>query len=378
MRIFEVIESSANPYVPNSRIWLRNLYEPLVDMGIEVILFPAEDGRKAMFNNDNVAREVFSQTLLDKFRRENKKRPFDLFFAYLMDGMVDPGVIDEVRKYGIPTCNFSCNNIHQFYLVDELSTHFDYNLHAEKYARHKFLNIGATPLWWPMASNPNYFTPKDFSRTIPVSFVGSNYALRARYIAHLLENGVNVHVYGPGWKTNRVGHLRSFVKHYILILRALSALSVEKQARSSALLADFDFRRNIESRFPQNLHGAVSDDDLIDLYSYSCISLGFLEVYELHDPSRSVIQHLHLRDFEAPMCGALYFTGYSDELAEMFEPDKEVVVFRNQNELLDKVHYYLARPEEAEEIRRAGRKRALRDHTYHMRFRQLFKELNLL
>jgi spore maturation protein CgeB len=89
------------------------------------------------------------------------------------------------------------------------------------------------------------------------------------------------------------------------------------------------------------------------------------------------MQHLHLREFEAPMSGALYCTGYMDELAELFEPDKEVLVYRNQHELLDKVRYYLAHPDLAEQVRQAGKKRALAEHTYAIRFRQLFKTIGL-
>jgi len=125
------------------------------------------------------------------------------------------------------------------------------------------------------------------------------------------------------------------------------------------------------------MHPPVSDDELIALYSRSQISLGFLEVYDRHDPSRAVTQHLHLREFEAPMSGALYCTGYLDELAEMFEPDKEVLTYRNQYELLEKVRYYLAHSAEAEQVRQAGRKRALQDHTYQRRFAQLFEHMGL-
>ncbi len=77
------------------------------------------------------------------------------------------------------------------------------------------------------------------------------------------------------------------------------------------------------------------------------------------------------------MSGALYCTGYTEELAEFYEPDREVLIYRNQHELLDKVRYYLAHPAEAEKVRQAGYLRALRDHTYHRRFQQLFKELGL-
>src|SRR5664280_665903 len=164
MRIFLVIESSTNTAISGNQTWHRNLYESLVEMGHEVILFSAHDGRLAMNRNDISARAIFSQKLLEAFRKEHINKTISLFFAYLMDGMVDPAVIDEIRKCGVITCNFSCNNVHQFYLVDGISIHFDYNLHAEKDVRSKFLKIGANPLWWPMASNPKYFRPMDLPR----------------------------------------------------------------------------------------------------------------------------------------------------------------------------------------------------------------------
>jgi len=377
MRIFQAIPNSTNPKVPGSLTWYRNLYEPLVELGHEVTLFPAEEGLKARKKGKVNLRARFSQKLLDTFRREYTRRPYDLFFSYFTDGMVDAGVIDEISKIGVPTCNFSCNNAHQFYLVRDISPHFDYNLHSEKDAREKFLAIGANPLWWPMASNPKYFKPVDIPRTIEASFVGANYALRAKYIHYLLENGVDVHVFGPGWLWGTTSTWRSVAKRFKYLLLATISITPQAQFYASAHLADHDFRRNLAASFPANVHPPVSDEELIALYSRSHISLGFLEVYDRHDPSRPVIQHLHLREFEAPMSGALYCTGFSEELAEMFEPDKEIIVYRNQYELLNKVRYYLKNPKQAEYIRRAGRERALKEHTYHQRFRQLFKALNL-
>jgi len=377
MRIFQAIHSATNPGVPGSLTWHRNLYEPLVDLGHKVTLFSTEEGRQACQRKDDGLRARFSQKLLDAFRQEHTRRPYDLFFSYFTDGMIEVDVIDEIGKMGVPTCNFSCNNAHQFYLVQHISPHFDYNLHSEKDAREKFLAIGATPLWWPMASNPKYFKPIEVPRTIEASFVGANYALRARYVAHLLENGVDVHVFGLGWLWGTTSSWRSVAKRIKYLLLAAIARSPQAQYSASAHLADHDFRRSLATSFPNNVHSPISDEELIALYSRSHISLGFLEVYDRHDPSRPVTQHLHLREFEAPMSGALYCTGYTDELAEMFEPDKEVVVYRNQHELLDKVRYYLANPGQAECVRLAGQARALQEHTYHHRFRQLFRAIGL-
>jgi spore maturation protein CgeB len=77
------------------------------------------------------------------------------------------------------------------------------------------------------------------------------------------------------------------------------------------------------------------------------------------------------------MSRALYCTGYSDELAGYFEPDREVLMYRSQDELVDKVRYALDHPEEAEKVREAGYQRALRDHTYQHRYEQLFAALGL-
>jgi spore maturation protein CgeB len=41
------------------------------------------------------------------------------------------------------------------------------------------------------------------------------------------------------------------------------------------------------------------------------------------------------------------------------------------------VRYYLAHSEQAERVRRAGRQRALREHTWQHRFRELFAALGL-
>ncbi len=89
------------------------------------------------------------------------------------------------------------------------------------------------------------------------------------------------------------------------------------------------------------------------------------------------MQHLHLREFKAPMSGALYFINYSDELSEFYEPDKEVVVYRNEHELLDKVRYYLSHESEANAVRKAGFNRAQNCHTYQKRFADLLKLLGL-
>ncbi len=383
MRIFQVLSSRATGGVGLSRIWLHNLYEPLLDLGHDVHLFSSDSIKN--IQKKRLARQrktTFSNLLLETFSKEHRRRPFNLFFSYLTDDMIEPSVIDEIRRCGVPTCNFSCNNTHQFYLVKGLSCHFDYNLHSEKFAADIFRKIGATPIWFPMGANPKYYKTYNSPKARQVSFVGQNYATRTQYIWHLLESGVDTHVYGPGWVLKRdYPRLREFLRWARRTREALGALvavSVVRRAYRSASLAHLDLTERLRQKYRANLHGPISDEQMIEKYSDSQISLGFLDVFDFHDPSSTVKQHLHLREFEAPMSGAFYVTGYCEELTEFYEPDKEIITYRNVHELLHKVKYYLSHPEEAERIRLAGQQRALQCHTYQRRFKELFPKIGLM
>lgn len=67
MRIFQVLEARATSGFAEGRTWLRNLHEPLVEMGHEVVLFRAEEGRRAMQHRDATARAAFSQKMVRSF-----------------------------------------------------------------------------------------------------------------------------------------------------------------------------------------------------------------------------------------------------------------------------------------------------------------------
>jgi spore maturation protein CgeB len=77
------------------------------------------------------------------------------------------------------------------------------------------------------------------------------------------------------------------------------------------------------------------------------------------------------------MSGALYLTEHQAELAEYFSIGREMLTYTDRDDLLDKARFFLAHPESAERIRRAGHERALREHTWQHRFNELFDLLGL-
>ena len=69
--------------------------------------------------------------------------------------------------------------------------------------------------------------------------------------------------------------------------------------------------------------------------------------------------------------GGFVLTNYCEETAELFEEDKEIVMFRTPEELIQKVDYYLEHEEEREQIARAGHERAMNDYTYEKKIKKL-------
>jgi spore maturation protein CgeB len=384
MRIFLTLYPFSNKYVPDSLTWYRNFYEPLIDLGHDVFLLRIDEVARSLRLSIGSKRlkERFTDILFDTFTKEHKKKSFDFFLSYLCDDDIYAECIDNIRALGVLTANFSCNNTHQFHLVEKISSHYDINLHSEKSAAEKFLGIGARPVWFQMAANPNYYRSLDLPKIYDVSFVGANYAKRADYIYHLLENGTNVHCFGPSWLINRpypvFRRIYKEIKRLSLTIESLFHFSAQTRFKYSSKVRDMDFQSYLRKKYAAQLHHPATDEAMIRIFNQSWINLGFLEVYAKNDESNTTTQqHLHLREFEVPMSGNLYCTNYSDELSEFYEPDKEVIVYRSKYELLDKVRYYLTHQDEANMIRQAGYRRAIECHTYQKRFRELFSMLNL-
>jgi len=84
------------------------------------------------------------------------------------------------------------------------------------------------------------------------------------------------------------------------------------------------------------------------------------------------INGLNCRAFELAGCGGFQMITLVPVLAEHFVPDREIVSFASVDELVDKVSYYLERPQLARDIARRGLERALREHTYEHRLQQIF------
>ena len=79
----------------------------------------------------------------------------------------------------------------------------------------------------------------------------------------------------------------------------------------------------------------------------------------------------NMRLYEATGVGSLLLTDRKDNLGEIFEVGKEVIAYSSQEEAAELIRHYLAHPDEAAVIAKAGQARTLRDHTYKRRMEEL-------
>lgn len=111
-------------------------------------------------------------------------------------------------------------------------------------------------------------------------------------------------------------------------------------------------------------HGEVWGLDMYRALARSCITLNrHIDVAENNANN--------MRLYEATGVGALLLTDRKDNLGELFEIGKEVVAYSSAEEAVELIRYYLAHPDEAQAIARAGQARTLREHTYRHRMEEL-------
>ena len=79
------------------------------------------------------------------------------------------------------------------------------------------------------------------------------------------------------------------------------------------------------------------------------------------------------RVFEVMAAGGFLISNYQKELEELFVPGKEIVLYHNEEELLELVEYYLTHEEERKEIARNGQRKVLAHHTLHTRFQRVME-----
>jgi len=103
-----------------------------------------------------------------------------------------------------------------------------------------------------------------------------------------------------------------------------------------------------------------------DIYASSKISINVHEDYQ-----RRFGEDCNERTFKIPMAGGFEITDDISCIRKYFKEGEEIVIARNKRDWYDKINFYIVNSEKRKIIIDAGRKRVLRDHTYHNRVNQI-------
>ncbi len=120
----------------------------------------------------------------------------------------------------------------------------------------------------------------------------------------------------------------------------------------------------IQRRYRNSFVGNRYFDEMAQTYSAARIAF-----------NRSIRNDVNMRVFEAVACGSLLMTNdlADNGLAELFRDGVHLATYREPQDLLDKLAFYLDRESTRERIAAAGRAEAVAKHTYAHRMEQVLR-----
>jgi hypothetical protein len=311
---------------------LPDLYElgPVTHFDYTALGFEVEE--LARTDRHGIARRrEMVKLIVPALREAHRQRPVDWVFCYGGGQDTSPQVIRQITdELGIPTVNMSLddkqgwagpwNDECRTGAVD-ITAVFDMFMTSARVACEWHMVEGGRPIYMPEGFSKVSYRPMLVTQDIPVSFIGAAYGFRMSAIGFLRRHGVDVHTFGPRWGTQ-----------------------------------------------------AVWGDDQVRVINRSLINLGMGGI----EYSES-LTNVKTRDFEIPGTGGgVYLTSFNPDLAQHFRAGEEILCYRNRDEMLELVRYYLARPEEACAIARRGRERCLQEHRWLHRYQKSLQVLGVL
>jgi len=192
-----------------------------------------------------------------------------------------------------------------------------------------YQTYGLTPFYMQWACNPDMFYPlSNVVKDIDVSFIGAAYGKRVEYIKYLVAKGIKVKVFGKGW--DKYAAMRPYWGGY------------------------------------------VSHKEMLDVISRSKINLNFLWTSAEKDCCT-----IKGRTLELSACHAFQISNFTNEFSNYgFVDGENIVVFSNQEEMLEKIRYYLKHLVTSEMIAKQAYQHVLEHHTWKQRFKTIFEQLD--
>jgi spore maturation protein CgeB len=344
-------------------------YETLRHLGHEVVYFDfmtiaQERGGDAM-----------NRHLLEVV---TNNQPALMFTVLAYDNQLNPSVVRRISETSETlTMNWFCDDHYRF---DNYSRYwapcFNWVVTTDEESLPKYAQLGhKNVILSQWACNPFVYRKLALPKLYDVTFVGARFGSRIGYIEALQKAGIAVEVWGSGWDSSRLSHdelIAVFNQSRINLNFTASSCPLPADNRNgqvwlarrcmSRLLNVLPFGQSIKETGKHWLKSALGNGSF----------LGQPQVTPEIFPKQ-----IKGRNFEIPGCGGFLLTEEVIHLEKYYEVDKEVGCFRDTDELIDKVCYYLRHQDEVDTIAQAGYERTLKAHTYVHRLTEVFQKMGL-
>lgn len=335
-----------------------NFFHPLSQMGFDLLYF---DFLTIMQRR---GQQEMNRRLWEVARSE---RP-DLMFVVLFQDQLDKGVVRRIsEELETVTINWFCDDHWRF---DNFSRFwapcFNWVVTTARSAVAKYERIGyANVIKSQWAANHFQYRRLELPLIYDVTFVGRPHGDRREVIAELRRAGIDVRVWGEGWKQGRIDQeqmIRVFGQSRIN-LNLSQASSAGDSPPPSALgrrLATLPCPGPIR-RLGKRVLGRMGV-----LSRLSGVADG--------SPRPEQIKG---RNFEVPGCGGFLLSGLADDLDRYYCIGEEIVCFDSLSDLIERTRYYLAHEQQRQAIAKAGYRRTIAQHTWAHRFDEIFRSTGL-
>lgn len=267
--------------------------------------------------------------LVREFVQANRSLSPDVVILYLRPGLLSDEVFDVLRQaWTCPLFGMNLDDKMEFFPYGIFAHGNDnYQFWAGKYDMNITNCLPATD-WYRQKGLPCLYSPQGVhftpDMTFPTSadfkyefsFLGQVKVERTFVVNQLRRAGIEIRTFGRGWP---------------------------------------------DSEFIQNPN---------EVFRCSQLNLGI----GLASPSLTLTT-TKARDFECPAAGGCYLATYTWELPLLYDLGKEILCYRNVEELIEVYAWYRRRPEECLKIAQAGWRRCAAEHTWEKRFRKIFEQM---
>jgi spore maturation protein CgeB len=263
----------------------------------------------------------------------------DVALFSLYTDQFEPETVAAVRQYTRTLCFFHDDTWRTTY-SQFWARQFDFFSTPDVYGVEKYKAMGlSNAIYFPFGCNERLYKKTVIPMRYDVSFVGSWHPFREWLIQRLEKTGLTVKAAGHRWSGGLVAH--------------------------DAMVEIFN-----SSRINLNLSNSAPWDARYLLSS----PRGLLN--RMRSPK--TVEQIKARHFEISGCGGFQLSYYVEGLERQYEIGREIAVYVDPDDLVQKVHNYLRNEPLRSSIAAAGHSRTLQNHTFRNRFASVFKRMGLV